>query len=189
MRGLRKYIFLAVSLPVLGCSGLDVSQDYDMTTDFSGLNSFAWKSEVQPSTGDIRVDNPLLDARIRAAVERTLTANGFRKAAGSPPDFTISYVFQIRRRIESERVRTSVGIGSGGGGAFGGVGVGTGGGVSEYDEGMLVIDIMRPGGRSLLWRGTGTRRIGRQTSPEQITADVDRTVDRILAPFPPPSPK
>ena len=187
MRELRNHIVLIVSLLALGCSGLEISQDFDPATDFSGLMSFAWQSKVQEQTGDIRVDNPLLDARIRAAVERVLNAKGFRKVADGTPDFTVSYVFQIRRKIESERVRTSIGFGSVGGGGFGGVGVGTGGGVSEIDEGMLVIDIIAPGGGSLLWRGTGTRRMPRHSNPEQITADVDQTVDGILAQFPPPA--
>jgi len=185
MRALRGYIILTVSILVFGCSGLEVGQDYDVNTDLSGLNSFAWKSEQQIKTGDVRVDNPLLDARIRAAVERTLSANGFRKDSGGTPDFAVSYVFQIRKKIGSERVRTSVGFGVGSSGSFGGVGVNTGGGVSEYDEGMLVIDITDPGSGSLLWRGTGTRRMPRRSNPEQLTADVDQTVDRILKQFPP----
>ena len=187
MRELRKHIVLAVSLLSLGCSGLEVSQDYDLAADFSGLKSFAWKSADQLKTGDIRIDNLLLDARIRAAVERALIANGFRKATHGTPDFTVSYVFQIRRRIESERVRTRIGVGSVGGGGFGGVGVSTGGGASEIDQGMLVIDVSEPGSSDLLWRGTGIRRLPRQANPQQITAEVDQTVDNILAQFPPQS--
>ena len=187
MRELSKQFFTAAAILVLGCSGLQVSQDYDPKADFSGLGTFAWKSEDQPRTGDIRVDNPLLDARIRAAVERALTDRGFRKVAGGAPDFAVSYAFQIRRKIDSERVRTSIGFGSGGGGSFGGVGVSTGGGVSEYDEGMLVIDLTKPDDSHLLWRGTGTRRISQRSNPEQITAEVDETVDKILSQFPPPA--
>jgi hypothetical protein len=185
VRELRLHIILAVSLLVLGCSGLEVSQDYDVKTDFSSLKSFAWKSEQQSRTGDIRVDNPLLDERVRTAAERTLMAKGFLKDTGGTPDFIISYAIQIRRRIESERVRTTIGLGSGGGGGFGGVGVSTGGGVSEYDEGMLVIDVTDPGTGDLLWRGTGIRRLPRRSNPEQNAAHVDETVEKILAQFPP----
>ena len=182
---LRLFIILTVSLLVLGCSGLEVSQDYDVNTDFSDLRSFAWKSGQQDRTGDIRVDNPLLDARIRTAVDRSLTAKGFSKVAGGNADFIVSYAVQIRRRIESDRARTTIGFGSGGGGGFGGVGVSTGGSVSEYDEAMLVIDVTEPGTGSLLWRGTGIRRLPRRSNPEQNTADVAETVERILAQFPP----
>jgi hypothetical protein len=185
MQALRKQFLLTLSLLALGCSGLEVSQDYDVNTDFSGLKSFTWKSEDQKKTGDVRVDNPLLDRRIRAAVERSLTAKGFRKGSSGEVDFTVSYVYQIRRKVGSDRVRTSVGFGTGSGGGFGGVGVSTGGGVSEYDEGMLVIDITATDSDSLLWRGTGTRQLSRRSNPEQVTAEVEETVDRILVQFPP----
>ena len=185
MRARQKYIALSIWLLSLGCSGLQVSQDYDVTADFSGLASFAWKSEVQAKTGDIRVDNPLLDARIRTAVERALTASGYRKVSDAPPDFSIAYVYQIRRKVASDRVRTGVGFGFGSSGSFGSVGVSSGGGVSEIDEGMLVIDITDPDDGDLLWRGTGIRPLSRRSNPEQITADIDQTVDKILAQFPP----
>lgn len=185
MRELRKQILLAATVVALGCSGLEVSQDYDLNTDFGDLKSFAWKSEAQIKSGDVRVDNPLLDNRIREAVERTLTEKGFRKSSDGTADVAVSYTYQIRRKVGSDRVRTSIGFGSGSGGSFGGVGVSTGGGVSEYDEGVLVIDITEPGSGNLLWRGTGTRRLARRSNPEQITAEIDETVDKILAQFPP----
>ena len=85
MRKLWQHAIPALTLLVIGCSGLEVSQDYDVNTDFSGLKLYAWKSEKQAQTGDIRVDNPLLDARIRAAVDRALTAGGLHKAPEKPP--------------------------------------------------------------------------------------------------------
>ncbi len=185
MREFWKHIVLAVALLTLGCSSLQVSQDYDIETDFSGLNTFVWKSANQEKTGDIRVDNPLLDARIRAAVQRALTAKGFRKSPTGAADFTVSYVFQIHTKIRSDNVRTGVGFGFGGSGSFGSVGVSSGGNVREFDEGMLVIDLTDPGGSRLLWRGTAIRPISPRSDPAQITADVDETVNKILAQFPP----
>ena len=50
-----------------GCSSIQVSQDYDLSRDFSTLKTYAWQIESQPTTGDIRVDNSLL---IPAYVQR-----------------------------------------------------------------------------------------------------------------------
>lgn len=185
MRELLKGLILSSWLLVLGCATIEVSQDFDENASFAGLNTFAWQSENQAKTGDIRVDNPLLDARIRAAVERNLAAKGFRKSPAGAVDFTVSYVFQIRRSIGSDRVRTGVGIGFGSGGSFGSVGVSRGSGVSEHEEGMLVIDLNAADGDNLLWRGTGIRRLSRRSDPDKITAEVDETVGKILAQFPP----
>ena len=187
MQELLNRFVLIFSLSLLSCSGLQVSQDYDRNTDFSNLRSFAWKTESQAKTGEVRVDNPLLDRRIRAAVNRNLTAAGFVEIPNGTPDFVVSYAFQIRTRIGSDGVRTSIGFGSGGGGSFGGVGVSSSGGVNQYEEGTLVIDLTSVEGGDLLWRGSGTRRLPRASNPEQITATVDQSVDRILAQFPPQS--
>ena len=186
MRELRTPVLLATALLALSCSALQVSQDYDVNADLSDLATFAWMSEKQAKTGDVRSDNPLLDGRIRAAVERTLAAKGFRKQSGGAVDFAVSYVFQIRTKIGSDRVRTGVGFGFGSSGSFGGVGVSTGTGVSQYDEGLLVIDITEPGSGKLLWRGTGVRPMPRKSDPQEITADIDETVEKVLAQFPPP---
>ena len=185
MRLPRYHCLCTLLLLVLGCSGIQVSQDYDLKADFSRLQTFAWKSNSQVNTGDVRVDNPLLDARIRAAVERTLTAKGFRKVPIGDADFTVSYVFQIRRKIASDSVRTNIGFGSGSGGRVGGVSVSSSGGVRETDEGMLIIDLTGHGGSHLLWRGTGIRLISGRSNPNQITAEVHETVEEILAQFPP----
>ena len=61
----------------------------------------------------------------------------------------------------------------------------SGGGVQEYDEGMLVIDITDTKTKDLLWRGTATRRISRQATPEETTQTVNEMVGKTLAQFPP----
>ncbi len=53
---------------IWGCHSIQVSQDYDSSKDFSSLKTYEWQAKSQPKTGDIRVDNPLLDARIRSAI-------------------------------------------------------------------------------------------------------------------------
>ena len=189
-----KALHLSVILTLLafsaaGCSGLKVSQDFDKSTDFSRLKSFAWKSEKQEKTGDIRVDNPLLDSRIREAVEQSLSGNGFRRASEGTPDFYIGYKLSIRSRVGSDGVSTSVGFGVGSGsrssGSFGGVGISSGGGVQQWDEGTLVIDITDTKTKDLLWRGTATRRVSRHATPEETTESVNEMVGKTLAQFPP----
>ncbi len=189
MHKLQLLIILALLAMIPGCSGLTVSQDYDETLDFSGLKTFNWKTATQQKTGDVRVDNPLLDSRIRTAVDRFLSEKGYQKASQGTPQFYLVYQYTIRSKVGSEGVRTGIGIGFGGSGRYGGVGVSSGGGVSQYDEGMLVIDIIDAGSGNLLWRGTGVRRLTQESGPEEITKDVNETVEKILAQFPPQSKK
>jgi hypothetical protein len=171
----------ALFILLCSCSGVTVNHDYDVTANFSQYKTFDWVPGEQPRTGDIRVDNPLLDNRIRAAVERVMIEKGYRKATAGKPDLLVAYNLTIRSKIESDTVST--GVGYGGYPYWGGVGFETR--VREYDEGMLVIDLGDARENKLIWRGTGTRRITQQASPEKTTEIVNKTVAEILAQFPP----
>jgi len=185
MQTLKNIIFLTVLAIFIGCSGIEVSQDYDVAADFSNLKKFDWYLAKQKKTGDLRVDNSLLDSRIREAVDRSLAQKGYQRIFQGAPDFYVGYKYGIFSRIGSERVSTGIGFGFGGSGSFGGIGIGTGSNVREYYEGMLVIDITDIINRKLLWRGTGTRRVSRHSDPEKTTKEVNESVERILAQFPP----
>ena len=185
MQKLKNVIFLTVLTFFIGCSGIKVSQDYDMAADFSNLKTFDWYLAKQKKTGDLRVDNPLLDSRISEAVDRSLAQKGYQRIFQGTPDFYVGYKYGILTRIGSERVRTGIGFGFGGSGSFGSIGIGTGSEVKEYDEGMLVIDITDTKNGKLLWRGTSTRRVSRHSNPEKITKKVNENVEKVLAQFPP----
>jgi len=185
MQKLKNVIFLTILTFFIGCSGIQVSQDYDVVAEFSNLKTFDWYLAKQKKTGDLRVDNPLLDSRIRRSVDKSLAQKGYKKISQGTPDFYVGYKYGIRTRIGSERVSTGIGFGFGGSRSFGSIGIGTGSDVREYDEGMLVIDITDTKNGKLLWRGTGTRRVSRHSDPEKITKEVNKNVEKILAQFPP----
>ena len=178
---LKDRIWPAIALLLFGCSSVTVSQDYEIGADFSKYRSFDWVSAQQPKTGDIRVDNPLLDARIRSAVEQTLTEKGFRKETGGRSDMHVAYHLTIRSKIEGDTFRSGVGYGRYP--YWGGAGFETT--IRQYDEGMLVIDIGDAAANRLIWRGTGTRRVTEKTNPEKSIRIVNQTVNEILNQFPP----
>ena len=179
---MRSRIGIFLTLLLFGCSSVTVSQDYEIGADFSKYRTFDWVSAEQPRTGDIRVDNPLLDARIRNAVEQALLSKGYTKTPDGTPDMLVAYHLTIRSRIEGDRFRS--GFGYGRYPYWGGAGFETT--VRQYDEGMLVIDIGDAAGNRLIWRGTGTRRVTEKASPEETTRIVNQTVSEILSQFPPP---
>ena len=63
--------------------------------------------------------------------------------------------------------------------------IGFGTSVSEYDEGTLIIDIADAESSALVWRGSGSRRVGTSRNPDQLTEKVNRAVSEILSQFPP----
>jgi hypothetical protein len=167
------------------CSGVRVGQDYDPSTEFSGLKTYDWHPDLEAPGEGGPAGSPFVDSRIRSAIVRNLADKGYRKAADGNVDFLVYYQYGIRRRIASDRVRTGVGFGSGGWGHWGGIGISTGGGVQEYDEGRLIIDVLGFHGDALLWRGTGTRPVSEQAGPDTSKREIDEMVDKILAQFPP----
>lgn len=174
---------LLTTLIAAGCSGINVSQDYDPATNFGTLTTFRWESETQEATGDPRIDNPLRDTRIRTAIERVLAEKGFIPSANTAPTFLVRYQYTLRQKIESGGGGVGFSIGSYG--RHGGIAVGTGNPVHEYDEGMLTIDLVNAYSPPQLWRGTGTHRFKEYDNPEKVTRDINTLVEKILAQFPP----
>lgn len=176
-----------VALALGACASTQVSYDFDPATDFSAYHSFGWmprevaarQGEAPPPSSD-----PLFDKRVRAAVERELTARGFVLVEDATPDLYVTHSLVVEKRIESPSVRTSVGVGSWG--SHGGVGISTGSsGVRQVEQGTLVIDLIDARRGGLVWRGMGTRELPRNPKPEQRTAAIDETVAKILAQYPP----
>ncbi len=182
----RNWLIALSVILLAGCSGITVSQDFEPTTNFESLQTFAWSSATQAKTGDPRIDNPFRDTRIRDAVARILTSKGFAQTTDTTPSFTVQYQFSLRQKLESGGTSGGIGFGIGSYGRHGGIAIGTGNDVREYDEGSLVIDVMDTTG-ALLWRGTGTQRFREYDDPAKTTADIDALVAKILEQFPPQS--
>ncbi len=182
----RRWIPVIVLVVIaLGCSGVQVSQDYAPGANLTALRTYRWKSPTQEKTGDPRIDNPLRNERIRAAVDGQLAGKGFVKANDEDPDFLVQYQNLLRRKIESAGTSGGVGFGLGSYGRHGTIAIGTGNDVREYDEGSLVIDFLDPGSDDLLWRGSGNQRYREYKDPEKATRDINTLVENILKQFPP----
>lgn len=178
-------VTIAAALMLIGCAGIRVSQDYDPATHFGPITTYNWQSPTQEKTGDWRIDNPLQDARIRAAVDRLLAEKGVNRSTDATPAVLVRYRYVLRPKLESDGAGSGIGFGIGSYGRHGGVAFGTGGGVRQYDEASLIIDLIDPETDALIWRGSGTQRHTEHDDPVKATTAIDRLVERILAQFPP----
>ncbi|MEE9367267.1 MAG: DUF4136 domain-containing protein [Pontiella sp.] len=180
---MNRYFFLCVvSISILsGCSSTSVTRDYNETTDFSTLKTFAWQHADQPQTGNPRIDNDLIDERVRAAVNRDLSAKGFNLVEEPEADFLVAYFVEYKQRIGGGTM--SVGMRGGSYGRAAGVGYNTG--ISDYEEGYLTIDVIDPEEGKNFWRGVGRRTSYENNNPKKITKIVNQSVSSILKKFPP----
>jgi hypothetical protein len=161
------------------CASVRVSVDYAEQEDFSTYRTFTWLPRPQERTGDYRIDNPLLDERIRSAVERNLAAKGYQQVVDRAPDFYVAYHLRIEEKIDVYTVnRGYVDYW----GYYVAVPETR---VRQYDEGSLVIDIADARKKQLTWRGVAVGRVREDPTPEQTTKRVDEAVSEILERFPP----
>lgn len=177
-------LLLTLLLMITGCAKVQVSQDYDIGTNFARFQTFDWKPMAEQSSTDIRVNNPLLHERFNQAISQVLGDMGYVRSAAA--DFVINYNYSIATRLESDPVCTSFGFGFGSHHRYGGIGVGTRADIRQYDVGILVIDIYDKASNALVWRGTGSEIVTTHSTPEKTTAMVYRMVRAILVQFPPP---
>ena len=182
-------LLLLPAVFISACSNIRVEQDYNENTDFNKLKQYAWQSDKQPKTGDVRIDNSLLNNRIREAIDEELAGKNQRKVARGKADYLLAYHYTIREKdqYDSSGVRTGIGIGVGSGhrGGYGGVQFGFGDRSREYDEGELTIDMLDPGNGQIIWRGVASRKIVNQSDPVERNKRVRETVSAILGKFPP----
>jgi len=178
----KKGMVLLVALAMLaGCAGVQVSQDYDPQAASYRYGTWQWGEPSQPATGDLRVDNPFLNDRIRQAIENHLAGRNIVQSL--QPDLYLSYRLTIQPKIQSYTSYPTLGAGYYSYPWYGGYDADTQ--VYQYDECQLTIDIKAADTKSLLWRGTGIYRLKTYNTPDAAAADMQETVDRILAQFPP----
>jgi hypothetical protein len=160
---------------VAGCSSVQVTQDYDPATDFAKLRTYGWL-DGSTQRGDV---DQLTAERIVRAVDAELAARGFAKAEAKP-DFLIHYLASVAQRIESRPTTVSAGYGW----RHGYAGVASNE-IDTYDEGTLVLDVIDPATKNLLWRGTAKAAVQANRTPDEREARIREVVRQILAQFPP----
>jgi uncharacterized protein YceK len=175
-------VLVLVVLVFSGCATIQVSQDYDPHADMTRYGTWQWRDPVQGATGDIRIDNPLLDKRIRRAVDNHLASRNI-KAVQVQPDLHLSYHLTIQQKILSDSYYSTVGVGSYYHPWHGGIGTETR--VRQYDESRLTIDIYAADTDDLIWRGIGVFRLRTHETPEEAAEATRKIVDKILYQYPP----
>ena len=186
MTSSRYRLLPVVFLIIVGCSGVQVSQDYDSDRKEFPHGTWNWKETVRPSTGDPRIDNPLLDKRIRRAVGDHLENRNILLDTESP-DLLVTYQLAIESRIRIDPGFSSWGAGFYAYPWYGGID--TSGWIYQYDQCRLTIDIYAADTQQLVWRGVGTYMFENFDTPDAATRAMQNIVDRILGQFPPKDPQ
>lgn len=199
MRGFAerlKVVVLATSmaLGVVGCvSGVAVETAYDRKARFERYDSFAMMLPNKPvqTSADM---NPFAMQRLRQLTYIALPASGLEPTDKEGADLLVSVLAGSKSRVQV--YRRSMFFGGpyyggygryhGGYGAFYG-GPSWGYDVREYDELVVVIDLVDPKTNAVVWRGKGSRRIRGAPSDEELQSIVQSIVSRYPPSTEPPS--
>jgi hypothetical protein len=155
------------------CTHADVKTDFDPAADFNRFQVFAFAGLTDPSSSEVSGDSQARK-RIESIIAEELTNKGLRQVElNENPDVLIHYVISIK---DKQVVQSSnpAGTGYGWRGGYGsGSGYGAGGyrpsggyGLNttyEYKEGTLIIDLVEPGEKELIWRATIVANLQDQT--------------------------
>lgn len=159
--------------------------DYDPNFNFASVTTFRVADQPIAKADDPRLDSPLVNQRIHAAIVGVLRERGYSIV---DQDADLDVVFSIGSRVKVDSSGPQMSLGFGRYGTSGGVGVGysTPARVESYQEGVLTIDMVKPEADALIWRGSTSRRLSEGGStPEKTTQSINEVVAEILKLFPP----
>ena len=183
-RRYRECLLMVLALGLWACTSFNVQTDHDATADFSAFKTFGFAGLADVNKGGI-YDNSLMQKRIESAVVRELTAKGFRQVGvDEHPDLLVHYWVNVQDKQRLESGGTSVGVARGPRGGYG-WGAGYGGGVTtvEYKEGTLILDLVEPAQKQLVWRATIVGTL--QDSAEQNTELGNKAIAKAFEDYPP----
>ena len=163
-----------LALLLAGCSTLRTGVDYEHGTDFSRYRTFTF----QEGTG--KPSHPFVIERVHRAITATLEGKGWREVPDGGDAIVVAH-FHLDSRVEM----TTTGYGYGWYGWYGGMSAATTT-VSEIPVGTLVVDIVDPVARKLVWRGWGSDDVTGRRTPEEAEAYARQAMAKIFETFPPP---
>jgi len=183
MRRRRIVLHLAmVWLCFHACTSIDVRTDFDPSVDFTRFKTFAFGGLTDINKAGI-LDNSLTRKRIESIVARELTAKGLRQAElDQNPDLSVHYWIGVKEKQKVENIGPS--------GYYGGTHPRHGGGVGygnvttyEYKEGTLIVDLVEPARKELVWRATMVANL-EDTTGENIELG-NKAIARAFKDYPP----
>jgi Domain of unknown function (DUF4136) len=208
---LRSLAALAIILGVSACAPqVKVTSDYDAATNFSSFSSYRWMNGPALGKGPLlealehgpaellkegpaellqggpppmlgnggasNEVNSLNKDRIDNAINSTLQSKGFYLSNNDDATFYVKYHIKTGRGIDVNTMNT---------GFTPLMGFDWNTTINQYETGSLIIDILDPRTRKLVWRGIGEARLEGNPTAQERTKEIDEAVAKIMASFPP----
>ena len=184
MRRFPVMILLCMAVAAAGCSRMAVKRDFDPQVDFSRMKTYGWLTEKEILESDdpkIREEQVFVRDCVHRAVDLHMAEKGLKLAPGAP-DFLVSYTTASRDKLQLEGSKEK-------GWTFkdrllypGWV---EGNTEIYYDIGTLILDMVNPRSRQLIWRGSVEAELLKDISRDELQKRINEAVKKLLEVFPP----
>lgn len=164
-------LFAAVALLPSLAQAQKVRFDYDHGTNFTMFHTYR-----MVKIADNPAVNQLYDQRILSAIEEELAKKGLRRVEEGG-DVLVGYQASVDKQTQYTTFNNGAGPGWGWGS---GISTTTS---STIPVGALMIDIMDPSKKQLIWRGTATDTLS--DKPEKNTEKINKAVKKMFDKYPP----
>lgn len=175
-------IMLVTAIAALGCAGPTVRTDFDPAVDFTTFHTFAFAGMTDVNQGGV-LDNSLMRKRVEGVVGEQFSSKGLREVGlNDNPDLLVHYWVGLKEKQELRSTGPAVGA-YGWRGAYG-WGAGYSGVTTyEYTEGTLILDLVTPVKKELVWRASMVGTL--EDSKEKNLQLLKEAVAKAFADFPP----
>ncbi|HLO68845.1 MAG TPA: DUF4136 domain-containing protein [Holophaga sp.] len=186
MRPLNLIAPLAL-VALAGCAPYTIRYDYDSHAPYASYKTYGWYARSAKAAGKSDgVKNPIMDRRVRSAVERELAAKGLRmlKDGEGEPDVLLTYYPAWRQGT----VYTTTTLGHYNPWRPWGYGVGSSFTEARtFREGSIILEIVDNKSNQLVWQAVGEGALTGLDDPEDAEQQVSKAVKEMLSRFPPPA--
>lgn len=163
-----------------------VSQDYDPSASFSQFDTFSFIVKDPNRKTDPRYDNELINDRFYRTIATELEKKGYIHNENKEiSDISVTFDYSVGPKMDLYNINRQVGFSYGSYSRYGGIGAKTCTDISEFDQGILFINIKDTATGKLIWRGTGTDIVSIYATPDKINNQVEKMVVAVLENFPP----
>ncbi len=186
-----KNILIALGVLLLTACAKTPDWDYDRDANFANYKTFAFVegANLSKNTTNYQI-SPLMEKRVRDAVENVLSVQGFQLVDKSKADVLINYLASVETKIDKDTMTFGTSMGPypySARWSSWGISYNTHTTTREYEVGTLILDVIDAKTNMLVWRGAKEGRLKKNQTPAKRAEVVNSTVAEILSNFPPKS--
>jgi len=185
MTTIRTLATTAILIPLLAaCASVDVRTATSPDANLGALKTFNVMSHPDPAPSAHPPNDPMLVNSISSRALRDDVFKGFESrgyAVSDTPDFVVAYYASARTKLDVQYWDYGYPFYPRWWGPYG-PGWGPYETVTPYTEGTVIIDVLDPKTKELLWRGQGVAQVSNDEG--RYVQDLWKTVSAILGKFP-----